>query len=369
MKKILTVTIVLMLTFAAVQAEIRKDDKPLKGELALKLEQVWETDMYGKDIVAQIRSLAVGDNGDIYVADGKNSKCYILDKDGKLKKTFGPVGEGPGEIRDPGQANFHLTKNHLIVDDRTFVHYFDLQGNYVRSKNLPPQEQPVLFLSDTQYLSAHRTRLQAPDGNGTIRLIDTDTGKKTEIVKFKLFEGGAINEGNAQAAVVSTGLTPMMILGFHDGTLYYGMNDNYKITVADLKGNVKTSFGLTRKKRTITEKEKVDRLVASAGGRAPRELLERLAKTMADELNYFALIEVHNGLIYAHWAYYIRYSAYLMDIYAPDGKYLYLGKIQVPEEYTIESAQVIKNGYLYLVQQNEDGEQSLHKYKISLPTE
>ncbi len=145
------------------------------------------------------------------------------------------------------------------------------------------------------------------------------------------------------------------------------MNDDYKITVSDLKGNILNVFSLKRKKRWISDKVKEDELVASAKGQAPVELLKRLAKTMPNDMTYFSNIEVHNGLIYVFTPYYIRNNIQQIDIFSSEGKYLYRAFIKVDDEYEIAIEPVIKNGYVYICLEDQDGELTVNKFGIDLP--
>jgi hypothetical protein len=147
------------------------------------------------------------------------------------------------------------------------------------------------------------------------------------------------------------------------------MSDRYKIDIAQMDGKIINTFSLERKRRHITDKVKLDRLIRQAQGRAPVEVLEMLAKKMPNDLTYFSTIEVHNGLIYVFISYYGRKNTQQIDIFTPGGKYLYRSFITVSEDNTIIVEPLIKNGYLYLVLENEEGEQSVGKYEIVLPSD
>lgn len=348
-------------------AQSGQKDQPLKGEHTFKIEKVWQVEEAGDDVFARIREIKVADNGHIYILDRKNRRFYIMGGDGKLVKAFGKKGEGPGEFRIIEQCNMFLTDDRLMIHDELMVHILDLKGNHIRTKVVPSRQQPVLFLSPGEYISAHLTRLQAPDGKGTIRKVNLNTGSETVIAKFSMFQGGAINNQNIRAAFSSVALTPMMRIHLIDGKLFYGMNDVYRITVSDLKGKVEREFGIERPKRPITTKEIEDRLIAEAKDLAPVELLKRLAKTVPNEMTHFSDVEKHNGLFYVFTSYYGRDNRQRIDIFSPDGKYLYRAFITVDEEYEMVTMPLIKGGHVYMVLEDEEGNQSLAKYKIQLP--
>lgn len=53
-----------------------------------------------------IYDIAVGPKGKIYVADGKAGHVKILNRKGRLMRTIGRSGEGPGEFRRPANIGF-----------------------------------------------------------------------------------------------------------------------------------------------------------------------------------------------------------------------------------------------------------------------
>jgi hypothetical protein len=358
-----------MLVFivGTVFSEVKNNDSPAKGELNFKLDKIWEIEGAGEEPFARIRQVLAAEEGTVYVYDNKNMHYYIFDKNGKLVRAFGKKGEGPGEIRRIEQAYMTLAGDKLVIGDLGRIHYFDRRGNFIRSKVIARRNTPVLFLNEHEYITAHLTLLQAPDGKGTIRRIDLQSGTESVIKEFSMFQGGAINTQNVQAAAVIPSLTPMMIIGYHDNKLYFGMNDNFQVTVSDMKGNVKTVFSLTRAKRSISKKVIEDRLIKMAKGRAPVDVIKQIAKILPNVLTYFSRIEVHNGLIYCFTSYYVPGNIRRIDIFSPEGKYLYRAFVKVPEEFTMTTGPIIRDGHVFLTLENEEGDQTFNKYKIDLP--
>jgi DNA-binding beta-propeller fold protein YncE len=80
--------------------------------------------------------VAIGPNGDIYVADGHggetNARVMKFSKDGKFIKTWGKKGSGPGEF-DTLHRLAMDSKGRLFVADRgnSRIQIFDADGNFV----------------------------------------------------------------------------------------------------------------------------------------------------------------------------------------------------------------------------------------------
>ena len=167
------------------------------------------------------------------------------------------------------------------------------------------------------------------------------------------------------------GVHSQMILGYDrkNRKIYYGMNDAYVIHVVDLNGTVVNTFSVDRSKQKI-KKEKISEIfeIMHISG-PPKEHIHRFP----GELMHFGRILIDEGLVYVLAVNLGPYNDnQAMDIFSPEGKYLYRAifkpdngsKIYFPMVFNnIE----IKKGHLYAVLEDSDGEISIVKYKISLP--
>ncbi len=352
--------------FLPLQAGIEKDI-PHKGEYVFSLKKIWQVDSTGNQLLGNITNIWIDDDGRIFCYDRKNLKYHIFDPHGNLVKTFGKKGEGPGEIRRIEQAPLFLVDHRLIIMDTGKLHYFDRDGKFIKSVIFNQQHRPNLFLNKNEFISSPRTIFDIPEGKATIRKINLITKEKKIIKEFNIFEGGAISDQNIQAAMVSPTLTPLMIIAIYKNKLYYGMSDNYRVNICDLKGKDYGFFGLERKKNRVREKVKIDRILRLAKGRAPEELLRTLAKKLPNEETHFYQITDHNGLIYLYNSHFDRKNFQKIDIFSPEGKYLYRALVRMDEILTITSGPVFKGDFLYLALENEDGDILLGKYKTRHP--
>lgn len=159
----------------------------------------------------------------------------------------------------------------------------------------------------------------------------------------------------------------MVIIGRKDNLIYYGVNDRYKINICDMEGKPHGSFTLTRERRKISYQEKFAPMWRAGKGRVPRETVERLAKKMPGDINYFDKIEVNNGLIYAYNCYYGRKNVQTIDIFSLEGRYLYRAALTIPSGKKLVIEPVLKDGYFYLNIMDEEGQESVGKYRATLP--
>jgi hypothetical protein len=81
-----------------------------------------------------LNSIAVDDSGNIYTLDPKEVKVRVFDTKGKLLRTFGRKGQGPGEFNGPGGIKV-MPDGVLVVYDvlsRRFT-YLTLNGKFLKT--------------------------------------------------------------------------------------------------------------------------------------------------------------------------------------------------------------------------------------------
>lgn len=347
-------------------AERINPDTPKKGEYRFPLEEIWRIESPGEEFWGDIYSIIVSADDHLCVYDWKTLKYHILNEKGALLHTFGEKGEGPGEIRRIEQAPVMNAGDKIVVIDEQWIHYFDWSGRFLRTKRNITGRPPVVFLDEHTFISAPQSPIEARGEPARVERVDLKAGTRETITTFPIYDGGVIRSGQVAANVVFGGITPMVEVAAHDGRLIYGVSDAYRITITNPDGSIASVFGLDRPKARVKREDITQRLVERAGGKAPRELLERLAATLPLEQTYFGGIEVHGGLIYMFTAdFYATYTTHI-DIFSFMGEYLYRGVLAVDPEYRILRRR-FAGGHVYMVLENGDGEQSLVKYAVALP--
>jgi hypothetical protein len=347
--------------------EVNNQDSPANGQWDFKMQNVWSVDNVGEEAIATINQLKVSDKGKIYIHDRKNKRFYIFSAEGKFLKAFGKKGEGPGEIKWMEQAPLFLVKDTVIAADIDKVHYFTADGDFIRSvKNSHFTRPPRLFLDKDTFITAQLLMMRKADEESKIKLCNLKTGEEKNLADFSIYKGGRAEQDGMRVAMIVRGLTPLMILGYHDKKIYFGMNSSYTINIAALDGKAVSSFQVDRKAPQVTEAEKRERF--GTGGNVPKEMLDRIIKQLPDTGTYFDEIEVHNGLIFVYLSVVKPGNFRKIDIFSLEGKYLYRAEIKADEGMSIRGDVVIKDGYLYLGLEDEEGEFTVNKYKIQLPT-
>ncbi len=344
---------------------------PENGKWDMNKKLVWKIETAGNDVFGDIQNIATSEDDRIYVADMKNSLIFIFDKDGNFIKSFGKKGEGPGEIREYFGGNlFNIIKDKVVFADRAMFHYFDLDGNYIKTTNFSPRLKPREFINENIFISAPVTVDRRGEGPGKILLFNLKTNKKIEIASFKPFDKATDTQesgGNQiTVGIVIGDITPMMLVRYHDKKVYFGMNNKNKLNVCDLNGIKLLAFSNSLKKPNKVSKKYKNELKKSLGD-VPKNILDNIIDGLPPHASFFSAIHIdHNENIYLFESDPDSDVVKKIDIYNSKGEFIYRTEIRSENE---ESIQYIhfNDTYLLMVTEDEDGNIVLSKYRIKLP--
>ncbi|GAH67513.1 unnamed protein product, partial [marine sediment metagenome] len=118
---------------------VKNPKEPIYGEDVFSLEEelsIGKAEGREEYMFSEIESIAVDNEGRIYVFDYKEKNVKIFDKSGEFIKTFGRKGQGPGEFNIP--FNMIITsQNEIMVKDMRRLSFFSLEGEFKRSLSTP----------------------------------------------------------------------------------------------------------------------------------------------------------------------------------------------------------------------------------------
>jgi hypothetical protein len=370
MKKIILVLFPVLLG-AFILVLIATPDRPRKGEWDFKLQKAWEVDKAGDEVLGFPFSLMATDKGNLYVFDAANNANYIFDKNGRFLRAFARRGQGPGEVM--GQDRTHYVDGKVHIPAMSGIHVFTEDGDYIETVKLEVGSlNPRAFVNGEEIISAPLTAALLPDGRGKILRKNIRSGEETVLSEFSLKDWGIAQSGDFVVDIVSVGFSPLMVVGYADNRLYWGMNTSYRINVTDLSGRKVRSFSLKRRARKVSDKFKKDFF---ASPNLPAEMLDQIAESFPSKISFFHRIEVHGGLVYV----FVpdvdldskRAKLKQIDIFSPEGEYLYRAFLRFEKDrhplFSPLNNLVIQDGHLYAVLMDDVDNVRIARYEIVLP--
>jgi hypothetical protein len=370
MKKKILVMLVFILT-AFLFTQVKNPDTPLKGKWDFKMEKTWEVEEAGDDVIGSVQNIDSADDGRVYILDSKNYKIYIFSPEGKFISSFGRKGEGPGEIKNfnSGEQLF-VADQHIIVVDRSRISYFSLDGAFEKSIVYSPQMKPREFVSAEALVSAPVSPESLGGKAAKIKWYNVNDKSEKTIAEYELFKKAAATDRSPGRTVtvvaVFSGITPIMIVKYRDNRVYYGMCDTYTINRVDLKDKKTSSFSIEgREPLEITPAIKKE--LAKGLGDIPQDLLEKIMDGLPKKASFYQDLVIDNrGFIYVFLANPTAKPIQGIDIFSPDGKYLYSSQLRFEEGSTIQAI-YLRDNLLVIAVEDEEGTVKVVQYSVQLP--
>jgi len=370
MKKAISICLILGIGSLAF-SQVMNPDKPEKGRWDLQMKKIWEIEGTGTDVFGAIQEIDITEDGKVYVLDAKNFRIFIFNEDGKFISAFGKRGEGPGEIRNLQMgAQLFSVGNRIIVVDRGRIHYFTREGKFIKTGLYPFQTKPQAFASENLFISAPSTIDNQRDPEAKVKLYNLTDKTEKIIATFKPYKKATVSEKTGEnqvtIAIVIGDITPLMLVRYHDGKIYQGMTNQYRIQIVDLEGKPIKGFGIeNRKPKKISGQYKKE--LREQFNDVPEDMAKKIIDGLPETASYFYNLFVDkNGTIYVIVSNPESRSRKSIDIFSSQGKYLYKSEMQVENGMTINNITLWGNS-LYIAQEDEDGEQTVTKYSINLP--
>jgi len=216
---------------------------PADSTFRIDLKEVGFIDMENETdsnrFISMIANFDIDSEGNLYIMDIMKRRIHKYDKDCKFVKTFGRMGNGPGEFEYPGTIN--VRKDTVLVPDLATLQIikYDTEGYFITNKRLEDITQfpsyPKKF--GDKYISQSREIFP-----------DEEKGGKVMNEEIALYDGNFNfirhlykNEYHSNSTDANDLVKSGLVITFNDSLLYvYEKNiDKYQIGVFDQEG-VKT---------------------------------------------------------------------------------------------------------------------------------
>jgi outer membrane protein assembly factor BamB len=260
----------------------------------------------------------------------------------------------------------------IIFSEWGRIQYFSLEGKYKKTAVIPSNLKAGTFISEDEFMSAPSAirgyRLEKKKAK--MMLYNLKDQSEKLITEFYPYEKATASTnsggGRASVRVIIHSITPMVFVTYRDGKIYYGMSDAYKINVIDLKGTEICSFSVDgRKQKEVPETFKKE--LAKGLGDVPADLIKKIIDGLPEKASFFQDIKVDkNGLIYVLVSDPGNEASQVIDIFSPQGKYLYTSELRIEEGLSLNAFFLIDDN-LFLAEEDGEGNLKAAKYLINLP--
>lgn len=354
----------LLVPVLAVSGQIPLKDKPLKGEWRFAPEKIWEIQKAGDDDFGRIAEILVSDASDVVVRDFKKNVSYLFDSNGRFLKKFAPQG------KEDGQLSFYLNRfragDKIVLASPDKLHVFSSRGDFERAvDNNLFLRFPLHFVSEHEFIYAPNVP-RSPVNEKKLFLFDTRSGQEKLLADFSGTDTPGENAPPGPMIMIFS-LTPQVRLACDGRRMAFGRSDRYRIFLADPSGAILSSFGLDRKPMTASLEDKRRHL---AGTGTP-EQMEKIIAQLPDRMTFFSHLEFINGFLGVYAVNHTdrKTMSQQIDLFSEQGEFVYSGKMEFGEhrEFGSPSNLVLKGEYAYVVLEDDQGRQTLAKYRIRLP--
>jgi hypothetical protein len=342
---------------------MKNPDEPLFGEINLELEEDLSIGNEEDENYLFFRTwyLDVDGEGNIYVADGGNTRIQVFDRQGKFLRTIGRKGEGPGEFNHPNTVFVSDLKKEVYVPDFRSIVVFNFDGRYERT--IPLQSPNRIYcVSSGGVIVGEVDKVEFDERNiaqtrkyfASLRFLDAEDGSETPIASYpdqisKIIDGGV---GKFSHGYEHT----FQVCSLGPDSFVYGFSSDYDLHVIDSAGNTLRRIQKESALLPISHKEKD--AVKERFRDAPIKNLDHIP--FPKHKPHFDRIFADSDriFVFAHKSPSDDSNVLQVDIFDSQGYYLYKATLPIIPK-------LIKNGFLYRIDSSDEtGEVRVKRYRI-----
>ena len=220
---------------------VRNTKTPLHPERTVAFEEelsIGPQDEEGNIVLSRPVWYVVDEREFIYICDIQDLWIKVFDPDGRLIRTIGRKGSGPGEFQSIGEIALVPGGRFLVLDwEAHRVSLFGTDGNFINSHQFPGWSYDIFVTTDSMY--ARDERIFGPQTQLFVKAYDFSGDELFSLGKFEPHHSLEINEAGRRFSVSRPFDVRSIMAGDQKNRwLYHCLNNRYLIDVYDQNGKL-----------------------------------------------------------------------------------------------------------------------------------
>ncbi len=325
---------------------VNNPNEPIYGPEVFFLEedQSIRDEEGGDYIFASISSIAVNDDGTIFVLDQRDRNIKVFDRNGERLRTIGKPGQGPGEFSRPLSVHCIGKDEIVVVDASRRFEFFNQDGEHVRTLSAGS-----IFLMDAR-----------PDSAGNIYVYESireETDPRYELRKVD----GELNdlfviESSPLPNSARDGFDPLFPIlrwaRLSGNRVVCGHAVKYELRIYDAEGRLERKIQMDPDPVPVAHEDVDER---SSG--APQSLLDNMKVPKHYPVFRYISTDDEDRIWVLSWERPPGRKGYYFDVFDPEGRYILRAALPMLQP-------LISGGNIYAANETEDGYPVLKRYQM-----
>ncbi len=346
---------------------IKNPKEPMYGEDVISLEEelsIGRTEEKEEYMFSYTVSIAVNDNGDIFILDIQQKNIRVFDSHGKYVKTIGRPGQGPGEMETPTQIQI-TSQNELVVFDlrRRSLECFSSDGEFLRRNTLIRVERPTRIIIDSNGDFICGMGI-IEENRPKVALMKFNSGQEKEfiITTFDPFSMSADPFSPFKYRI----LRPSLLFNVtKENNIIWAVSSEYELKILNSEGKTIKKIVKDYVPVEITENDKKEIIFNRYRTETPPEERNIVFPKYFYPINGNSDIGIsadEKGNIFVRtYEESLDSRGYFYDVFNPKGYFITKVTLKAASDLPI----IWKKNKLYTIETDEEGYQTIKRYKVT----
>jgi hypothetical protein len=294
------------------------------------------------DLFAAISSIAVADDGTIFVLDSRDDNVKVFDRDGTPVRTIGRSGQGPGEFSSPVSISLTPRGEIMVVDLTRRLEYFKPNGEHIRTQTIASLRPTTALPDSAGNFFVYLIVYDEANPRYELRKVDGDFKDLFEIESSPLPDRDAFNP-----------FFPIVRWAPLSGDrCVCGLAVTYELRIHDASGLVVRKIRRNPDPVPIDQEDVDERTKGT-----PPDILKTLKVPERYPEFRYIVTDDEDRIWVLTWERPPGRKGFYWDVFDPEGRYLVRTVLPVIQPY-------FHKGHLYAGEETEDGYPLLKRTKV-----